>query len=422
MSVLRKLMYIAWKNVFRNKRRTFLTFLILILGSSGLILVGGFFASLEEQLRESYVYFQTGHVRVSKQGFFKKGSIEPLDYLIEDYDSVKQFIEDLPTVKYTAPRLSFDGMLSTDNRSMSVLAVGVDPKQEKRMTGSGYEKFSLKSSFLAGEGLDSKDPYGIVIGDGLAEALGLKVGDSISFITTRREGAIDGADFHIRGIFTVGLKDIGDRLIKMPLTTAQEILGIPNQVHSLLIFIESTSQAEGFHDSLQARIADQGLPLEAILWRDQSPLYQQTKDFLDQINHVVQIIISIIFFLSIANTINMALFERMREYGTMLAIGNQPWVVFEVIVIEAGILGLLGACLGLLTGYGMGEFINLAGIPMPPPPLVATSYDLLKVSISSTPRLLLETFAISFLATVLSSILPAIRACRVRIVQALGYV
>lgn len=422
MSVLQRLMYIAWKNVFRNKRRTLLTLMILILGSTGLILVGGFFSSLEDRLRETYIYSQTGHVRVNEKGYFEKGSLEPLEYMISNFPEVKEFIEGLPGVRFIAPRMTFDGLVSTDDRSMSVIAVGVDPAMENRMSGQKYRDEFLTGSFVEGGPLSSQDPYGILIGDGLAHALGVKVGDSLSFITTRKEGAIDGADFQVRGIFVVGIKEVGDRVIKMPLATAQKILGVSDQVHSILVFVNSTDQSEDFAKELNAQIQKRGFPLETILWRDQGPLYRQTKDFLDQINRVVQIIISIIFFLSIANTINMALFERMREYGTMMAIGNGQWVIFGVIFFEACFLGLMGSCLGLLFGLGLGAVITGVGIPMPPPPLVSASFNFLKISILWTPKILLDTFLIGFFATVLASFLPAYRASHLRITQALGYV
>ncbi|MBZ0090381.1 MAG: FtsX-like permease family protein, partial [Thermoanaerobaculia bacterium] len=131
------------------------------------------------------------------------------------------------------------------------------------------------------------------------------------------------------------------------------------------------------------------------------------------------LIICVIFVFSIANTINMALFERIREFGTMMAIGNGRATIFMTIFLEAAILGALGPLLGMAMGVGLAHVISAIGIEVPPPPQSSTGYFAM---ITVNRELIFQTFALSMLATVISSILPAYRASRFRIVHALGYV
>jgi putative ABC transport system permease protein len=421
MTGLWRLWRISWRNIFRNKRRTLLTLMILILGGTGLILVGGFFQDLLERLGMAYIYSQSGHLVVNKKGFYSHGQIDPSAYLLEDLNKVTGQIEQDPRVLYTAPRLFSEGMLSTENHSLAIIAMGVIPSREKRMINTRYFDGAPASSLVEGEYLSVEDPYGILVGEPLQKALGLKVGDSVSFITQQKEGAIDGADFHLRGVFRTSIKEIGERSIKVNLSALQSILKTPDQAHSILVILDETPNTPPVTEVLTAKLNSEGNNFELIPWYAQGNLHTQTKKFFSGIFRVVQVIISIIFFFSIANTINMALLERMKEYGTMMAMGNSRPTIFQMILMESCFLGLVGSAAGIALGSLLANVISQLGIPMPPPPLVVESVDSMTIAALVTPRLLLESFSLTFLATLISSLLPAYRASHTRIIQALGY-
>lgn len=420
MEAFRKLFSIAWRNIFRNKRRCFLTISILVLGCTGLILVGGFFDNMIQGFGEVFIHSQTGHIQINAKGYDKKGARAHLDYLIKDVNQLQQAIMANPNVTLVAPRLKFQGMVSSGDTAVAVMALGVDPIAEKKMGSFQTSGENLPSTnIVAGKDLDESDPNGVILGKGLLEALGLKVGDSLDFITTRREGAIDGAELHVRGVFETFIKDFDDRSLKMSLKTSQGILGLSSEVHSLLVILDQTPKTDLVKGQLEASLQSQKGSLEYLTWIEQGQYYRQSKELLRQIYAIIQVIISIIFFFSIANTINMVLLERMREFGTMMAVGNGRGTIFTMIFMETALLGLLGSGLGLLVGSGLGELISmLGGIPIHPPQAAADYY----CQISLSPALLLQTFAISMTSTVLSVILPAYRVSHYPIVHALGYV
>ncbi|MCC6272226.1 MAG: ABC transporter permease [Deltaproteobacteria bacterium] len=420
MTGLKRLLQISWRNVFRNKRRSFLTLMILVLGCTGLILVGGFFQNLIEGYREQFIHSQTGHLQVNRVGYFKMGASAPLDYLMTDAETVRRQVEAFPGVNYTVPRLKFGGMASTENSSVAVLAVGTDAVAERKMGSVKASNVAYSSTrIVAGQDLDPSDVEGVLLGKGLAEALNVDVGDRFTFLTTRKAGAIDGTEMRVRGVFETIAKDFDDRALKMNLATAQRLLDAPNQIHSFLVLLNDTALTEANQELLRHRFLQDKKSLEVLSWEEQGLFYRQSKDMLLRIYSVIQIIICVIFVFSIANTINMAIFERMREFGTMMAIGNGRPTIFMTIFLEAAILGALGSLLGIATGVGLAHVISAIGIEMPPPPQSSTSYFAM---ITVSRELILQTFALSMLATVLSSILPAHRASRFRIVQALGYV
>ncbi|HKX11886.1 MAG TPA: FtsX-like permease family protein [bacterium] len=417
-----RLLKIAAKNVLRNKRRSALTLLIIVVGSASLLLVGGFFENLLFSLKQTFIHSQSGHFQISRTGYFEKGSITPFNYLIQDAAKISGMIEKALPGAYTVPRIKFGGMLSSDRDSVAVIALGVDPRSESRM--GSYKNHSLHratTNIVEGKDLDESDPYGIVLGSGLIKSLNLKIGDHVSFITTRQEGAVDGADFHIRGVFETILKEVGERVVKVPLVSAQNILGLPGQVNSFLVVADGEKDLDAASQALKSALLADNASYEVIPWEAQSLMYKQTKRFFDNFFWILKFIISVIFIVSVANTINMALFERMREYGTMMAIGNSRPTIFTVIVMEAAILGLIGATLGILIGLGMAELIPTTGVRMPPPPTTGTT-DWYRIYFHIYPKLMLQVFSIAFLSTLLSSLIPAYRASHFRIVQALGYV
>lgn len=420
MKLTTRLLQISFRNVFRNKRRSLLTLFILVLGCTGLILVGGFFDNIMEEFREQVIHSQTGHLQVNVAGFYDQGSSDPFGYLVKDTERLRDTIQSAPHVLFTVPRLKLSGMVSSDKTGMAVLAFGVDPSEEHRMGAikSRHQKVT-PTNIVEGRDLDASDPYGAVLGKSLMKGLGLKVGDDLTFITTREDGSVDGATYHIRGAFETILKDFDDRGMKINLATAQKLLNIPGQVHSLLVVLDETDNTLEVRQDLESRFKSQGFGLEQITWEEQSQYYRQSKDMLDKIFTSVQVIISVIFFFSIANTIHMTVYERMREFGTMMAMGNDRSTIFSVIYFEILLLSLMGVVLGVGIGSVVGGVVSWFGIDMPPPPQGARGYV---ASISLSLPFLTRVGAFSLASTLLASILPSYRASRFPITRALGYV
>ncbi|MCE9625922.1 MAG: FtsX-like permease family protein [Deltaproteobacteria bacterium] len=414
-----KLLKICWRNIFRNQRRCLLTLSILVLGCTGLILIGGFFDNMMEGFGEVFIHSQTGHIQINAKGYNRKGARAPLDYLLPDSMTILQTVEKNPNVSMVAPRLKFQGMASSNETAIAVMALGVDPTIENKMGSFQTTGENLPSTnIVEGKDLEENDPYGVIVGKGLMDAMGLRVGDTFSFITTRKEGALDGSEFKIKGVFETFIKDFDDRSLKMNLKTSQKILGLTNEVHSLLVVLDKTSKTDSAKSELLAALGPAANNLEMLTWVEQGQYYRQSKQLLQQIYAIIQIIISIIFFFSIANTINMILLERMREFGTMMAVGNSRATLFGMIFLETALLGLLGSLMGLLVGTGLAKIVSMIGIPIQPPQAAGFYYCMINV----TPGLLLQTFAISMVSSLLSSLLPAYRVSHFPIIHALGYV
>ena len=417
-----QLFKISARNLFRNRRRTLITLFILTLSSVGLVAMGGFFDRLLFLLREAYIRTGSGHLQISKQNFNEKGTTQPFDYLLDNYSQLKRELKKNPAIEHLAPTIKFGGMLTNDDTSIPIIAVGVDPNVDMAMGNVSLIKGGQRFvNVVEGEYLSPDDPYGIIIGEDMKKALGTQVGDTVEFITTQRLGAIEGAEFHVRGVYQAAFKELGERMIKMPIETAQKIWAIPDQVHTVSVHLDNTDDTLLVKGQLENMPELRNWKLDIIPWNQLGLAYQQSMMFLTRIYRILQTIIAIIILFSIANTINMNLLERIKEYGTMMAIGCNRSTVFTMIVTEAGLMGLLGGAFGLVFSVLTAIIISHSGLEIPPPPMTATSTRL-KLVIMLSPRLLIETFWICFFSTLLSSLLPAIRAVRFRIVRALGYV
>jgi putative ABC transport system permease protein len=418
MKIAKLLLRMASRNTFRNKRRTLLTMSILILGSSGLLIIGGFFTDLMDGFREVFIHGQTGHLQVNAKGFHERGVTDPYKYLMTDLAGVQRIVEQTPHVLFTVPHLSLSGIASSDKVTLGCLALGVDADRERRMGDFQTTQENTPAiQILEGQDLDGSKPDEVILGVGLLDSLGLKVGDHFSFVTSRPGGAMDGGSFLVRGSFTTFIKEFDDHAMKLNLSKAQAILGLPNQAQSLLVVLDQTDQTDGVLASLSSRIRDGKLPLEVIPWHQMADYYHQSRALLQKIYVVIQIILMVVFAFSISNTINMAILERTREFGTMLAIGSGRDKVFGLIMLEAAILGLLGAGAGLVVGSGLASLISSVGIELTPP---QASHPYI-THITLTPSLMIQTLVVASASAILGSLPPAIRVSRSKIVDALGF-
>jgi len=419
MKIARMIFRMALRNTFRNRRRTLLTLFILMMGSSGLLVIGGFFINLMDGFKEVFIHGQTGHIQVNSQGFYRLGATDPFRFLMPEIATLQRKIESAPHVRFTIPHLSFSGMASSNNATVGCLVLGVDADRERKMGSfQTTDQNAPAINIIAGEDLEPARPDEIIVGAGLLSSLGLNVGDQVSFVTTRPGGALDGGSFRIRGVFTTFIKEFDDRAMKINLAKAQEILGLPDQAQSLLVVLDQTGHTDASLAAIESQLGGSGLKLEILPWHAIADYYHQSRDLLAKIYAVIQLILVTVFVFSISNTVNMAILERTREFGTMMAIGGGRRVVFTLILTESLIFGTLGAGLGLLTGSLLSALVSTIGIELTPP----QAAQVYVTKITLTPGLMLQTAGVAWLSAVIASVLPAIRISRTKIVEALGYV
>lgn len=398
----------ALRNVFRQRARAVANLLAIGLGVAGLIVVGGFVQDIFVQLGEAIIHGQTGHVQVTKQGFQKGGLRSPDKYLIEAPETLRSQLIDIPGTSTVLSRINFTGTLNNGKRDLGVIGEGIEADLESALTG-------IYVRYISGRALSDKDKFGMVVGQGVAKSLNLQPGDRIALVVSLSEGAVNTLDFEVLGIFQTFSKDFDARAVRITLPGARELMAT-EAVHKLVMVLDQTSASSAVADAAKMKLAGGGA--EVTLWHDLSDFYSKTIDLYDRQFGVLRLIILMMVLLSVANTINMTLFERTREFGTVMAIGSRPSSIFSQIMMEGALVGACGALLGMALGVLAAWGISAIGIPMPPPPNANLGYTAyIRVDLQSV----LLAGTIGWLATILASILPAHRASKLSIVDALRH-
>jgi putative ABC transport system permease protein len=399
------LLKLALRNIGRHKGRTGLTLASIVFGVVALILSGGFIEDTIIETGESMIHSYSGHLQISRKGYVTYGSQSPEKYLIEAPENLRKRLSAEHGVEDVLLRLGFSGLLGNGRSDWAISGEGVETEREARL--GSYITLS------AGRQLEAKDRFGMMIGHGVAGSLKLKPGDFVTLLVNTAGGAANVLEFEVVGVFQTFSKDYDARAVRIPLAAAQELLATTG-AHTAVISLKQTSDTAAVAGRLKSDLASAGF--ELMTWVDLNDFYTQTVTLYKQQFGFLVVIILVMLILSVSNTVNMNVFERVSEFGTMLAIGDRSSHVFRLIVTENLLLGLIGSMLGVGIGSALAVQISAIGIPMPPPPNADLGYT---SRILIVPEYIALAFATGLVATTMASLAPARRVSRIDIAEAL---
>lgn len=398
---------LAFRNIFRNRARTALTLAAIVTGVAAIIISGGFVQDIFVQLRESTIHSRIGHMQIFRKGYLEYGQREPSHYLVTQSKQIEDAVRSVPHVKDVMARVNFSGLANNSRADLPILGEGVEAGKEARL-GSA-------TTMVAGRQLQDSDKYAAVIGEGVASALELQPGRYVTLTINTPEGALNTLEFKVVGVFRTFSKDYDDRAIRIPLAAAQELLFTP-AIHSLVVALDDTAATDSVAKTLEEKLEKLGYEVKP--WYELADFYDKTVALYKRQFGALQFIILVMLVLSVASTINMAVFERTGEFGTLRAVGLRKSQIFRLVVLENTLLGMLGGVLGVITGVMLAGVISSIGISMPPPPGSNIGYV---ASIRLVPWVLAAGLAIGTVAAVMASVLPGRRASRLQVVDALRH-
>ncbi len=395
----------ALRNVWRQRGRSLMTLFAIAFGVTALILAGGFVKDTVDELGESMIHSQSGHIQVSRAGYRDAGSHNPGSFLIREPEALRAELSAMPAVDEVLLRMTFSGLLNNGRTDWAVIGEGVEPAAEARL--GTYINLSR------GRQLAASDPFGMMLGAGVADALDLAPGDWVNLLANTQDGAVNVLEFEVVGIFQTFSKDYDARAVRIALAAAQELLG-DDGAHLAVLKLQTTSATAASLQAVEATLAGRGF--DVVDWKRLNPFYMQTVELYRQQFGFLVLVILLMVSLSVGNTINMSVHERAGEFGTMQACGARRRTVFRLILAESALLGFFGAALGILVGNGLALLISAIGIPMPPPPNSDIAYiALIRLAWWITGL----SFLIGMLAPVLAALRPALRASRDDIAESL---
>jgi ABC-type lipoprotein release transport system permease subunit len=342
---------LARRNLWRQPRRTILSTLAIALTTTLMVFMLSFqFGGYLGMIESSMALFD-GHLQIQVKGYKKDPSIRKT---IDNPNNLLSKIIQNPTVKHAGGRANGFGLLSSPTRSFGAMIIGVQPEHEPGL--STVPKKIVEGRFFS-QGADNE----IILGQRLAQNLGLKVGDAVTLLGTGLNGSMAVDSLQIIGLFKSGIPEIDRRFAEMPLTRFQETFSIPDQAHSIVLSGASAIALQEEKENILA-LLDSDSNLVVLDWTElQPPILQAI--LLDMSSALlIYVVLIIVVTFSLLNSLLMSVLERTREFGMLMALGMKPAILGKVVWVETLMLILFGVLTGLLFGYAISEYYHQTGI------------------------------------------------------------
>ncbi|NTW62758.1 MAG: ABC transporter permease [Chlorobiaceae bacterium] len=425
-----KLASIALRNLFRNSRRTLITILVSSAGFAALAIVAGYMDFTFYGLKEMTICRGftssggTGHIQIVKREALQKEERYPLEYGIADNEKIQALIASNKSIKATIPRIEFNGLISNGEKSISFLGMGIDPEKESELMHywNALDKMSSKTKMddSSYKKLELTGQNGVLLGEGMAKSLNAETGSSLMLMGTTVDGAVNVVDVTVAGVVKSTMKSIDRYYLVTNIPTAQSLMQT-DRVSKIVVVLDKTDNTESITPLVSAAINGSGKPalFTAIPWDQLAEYYHSIRDAYRIIFSFTGIIVVVIVFLSCTNTMLMSTMERVREIGTLKAIGiANPWISL-MFLFEGFFIGLMSLIGGMALKIIFSFIINNSGFRMPPPPGMSSTY-LLKIY-PATEFLPWIALLVMF-STTFSGLLTLLKIRKISIVNSLTHV
>lgn len=402
---------LALRNLFRQKRRTVLMGTVVAFGFAAFALAGGFIAQSFHALKEATIQ-RVGHLQIVDQRAVGRAEETTLEFGVRNAARARAIAAGDEAVTAVLPRVDFVGLATNGARSVPYLGVGVDPVPEAAATRAG--DLVVSGSYLEGDGGD-----GVVLGTGLASALGVTAGDAVTLMATTPDGSLNAVDAVVTGLVDVQIKELNDRYLAAGIGLVSRLLQSPETVSKLVVFLKEGEKEEPAARRLRESLNAAGFPVAIRHWRELAIFYEQVKLLYIGIFGFVGTVLVVIVILAAAIVMTMAVTERTREIGTLRALGTRRSGIRNMFLAEGAAIAVAGCVAGALFALLLRAVLNASGLELPPPP-GATHGSPLHVRLYP---LAYGAGLVAMIATmVLASYFPARRAARISIVEALTHI
>lgn len=405
---------IAWRNIWRNPRRTVLTVAAIAFACVLLVFMLSFQLGSYEIMIDAAVRLQTGHIQVQAQGYFEDQKIRQV---VEQPAPVVAWLNKRPDVVGASTRASTVALISSQKRTYGGLVTGVDATNEKSVS-------SLAQLIREGQFLAPGEHDQALVGHLLARNLKVAVGDELTILGQGRDGSVAAAVVQVKGIYRSGQDAFDRAAIYLCLDAFREIFSMGTAAHSVVVRVDQLGDVEEIKAALSAHLATlpTDKPLVALDWQTLLPgLMQSIK--LDLISGIIfYLILIMVVAFSILNTFLMAILERTREFGVLMAIGTKPGRLTRLVLMESAMMTVLGVVVGILLGMAVTAYFQKVGIDF------SDAADMLAqfgISGRMYPRMSLLSVSVGPLAVLLitcgAALLPTWRIRKLRLTEALAY-
>lgn len=457
---------IALRNVFRNKRRTFMAMASVVVGVVALTLISGFVATVRHAMQTEVVRNE-GHVQIMAANYLDLGMAYPGRFAVAEWRAMAETLRDdpelAPLIRVIAPRLQIAGVIGNaeTGAARTFMGVGFDPALHTRMQGWDGFGLGLVEEVLP---LDANEPELIVIGHGLAQQLqlcgALKLADCrdydvlftpdgpqdeaiaaigelavagqasfgarhpdlpvVDLLVASPQGLANARSVWVGDALTLARRQVDNSFAAMDLRTAQSLaFDGEDKVSHLMVQFHSSDHAAAGLERIRALLADHPEPLDVLPLEEFNDTFSRVVAMFTIMQIFVGVVVCLIILFMVANTMAIIVMERVNEIGTLRALGETRGGIRRLFLAEGAFLGLLSATVGVLVSGLVVLAINNAGLGFTTPN--STTPLPVRILFAEVPLMVLGIWAIIAVVAAISSLLPAFRAARYKIVDALRF-
>ena len=354
-------------------------------------------------LRQSVVYGGLGHLQILPAGLDARARLRS-----DLVDDARALLRADPVVETIAARLEFQGLVSAGTRTLTFSGVGVEAGDESKVRS--LMLLSAGRWFTGGERVPQA-----LIGSGLATRLQVRPRDLVSLITYSDRGSMSAADVQVAGIFESGVVEYDARSLLVPLATARDLMESAG-ISGLAVTLHDAAAIDDVVSGLERRFATRWDAVRVVRWDQLSPIYASVVRLYQWILDVFLAIVTVVVVLGIANTMSMAVLERVGEVGVLRALGFGALRIVLMFLLEAATIGAIGTCAGVVLGVVACLAISAMGIEMPPPPGHSQGYV---AAVHIVPHAFAIAAAIAMGSALLAAVGPSLRSIRREVSDAL---
>ncbi|MFL5355465.1 ABC transporter permease [Archangium sp.] len=417
---------IAARNVARNRRRSLVTLAAVLLGVTAILVLRGFIEGFVALMVDDIVQGKTGALQIHTRGYLDDSDALPLEPSLSYDESLLARVRKVPGVTGVTGRIQFSGLVSNGLSQTMFVGRGLDLATERQaVPRAGFDVLPGGRALAAGDhahailGNELAQSFHAVLPAQRAKALAAKQADAESLVdrvtlaSSSPKGRANSLDVSVEGLSVSSLPFENKRVVTVPLKLAQELLGLEGRVTELAVAVDDLRNLDRIAAELRQELGPQ---YEVHTWQELQPFVRDIIVRQRFVMGLISLILFVIIITGIINTMLMSVFERVREIGTMLAVGMRRWQVLAMFLVEATLLGVVGGVGGVLLGSTIVRALAARGIPMS---LVVNSGSQSVLRPQLSPSFVLMTLMVAVVGALVAAAWPAWRASRLDPVEAL---
>ncbi|CUT01766.1 ABC transporter permease [Candidatus Chrysopegis kryptomonas] len=340
---------LAWRNIWRNKRRTLIVVVSIVVSVSVLLLIDTLSMGMMKQMLDNQINLHIAHIQIHKRGF---NDDKTLKNYIPDSEKIEEVLRQIDEIKFYSRRVISYGLINSAFNSSGVIIVGVEPEREKNIT-------IISRSIVEGKYIG--EDRGIILGKKLAQKLNVEIGDKVVLMVSDLNGNVSSDVFRVIGLYESPSSEFDKVYVYIPIESAQQLLGLGDKVIEFALILKDQNFINSVKDKIARAI---GNSYEVLSYDDISPLIRIGIEMYKELIWIYYLIFGIAVGFGVVNIMLMSVFERVREFGVLKAIGMKNKKIFALILLESFMIGVVGTIIGLVIGLVLYLPLSKTGVDL----------------------------------------------------------